>query len=70
MKVNDFLDFPVPEPKYKIPITKSAEEPRTDPGFSSGIDPARCYFRHSRAGGQEEDLSFLFFDAAVLARNL
>jgi hypothetical protein len=32
MKVNDFLDFPVPEPQYKIPITKSAEEPRTDPG--------------------------------------
>lgn len=27
MKVNDFLDFPVPEPQYKIPITKSAEEP-------------------------------------------
>ncbi|GAL98513.1 hypothetical protein ATR1_284c0002, partial [Acetobacter tropicalis] len=21
MKVNDFLDFPVPEPQYKIPIT-------------------------------------------------
>ncbi|GAN88775.1 hypothetical protein Gain_1053_001 [Komagataeibacter intermedius TF2] len=62
MKVNDFLDFPVPEPKYKIPITKSAEEP--------GIDPARCYFRYSYAGGQEGDLSFLFFDAAVLARNL
>lgn len=29
MKVNDFLDFPVPEPQYKIPITKSAEEPNT-----------------------------------------
>lgn len=30
MKVNDFLDFPVPEPKYKIPITKSAEEPHLE----------------------------------------
>ncbi|GBQ43710.1 transposase [Komagataeibacter europaeus LMG 18890] len=27
MKVGDFQDFPVPEPQYKIPITKSAEEP-------------------------------------------
>lgn len=26
MKVNDFQDFPVPEPQYKIPITKSAGE--------------------------------------------
>ncbi|WP_146008537.1 hypothetical protein [Komagataeibacter saccharivorans] len=28
MKVGDFQDFPVPEPQYKIPITKSAEEPK------------------------------------------
>ena len=26
MKVKDFQDFPVPELQYKIPITKSAEE--------------------------------------------
>ncbi|OUI98233.1 hypothetical protein HK15_14070 [Acetobacter orientalis] len=26
IKVNDFQDFPVPEPQYKIPITKSAGE--------------------------------------------
>ncbi|NHN86178.1 hypothetical protein GOB93_16230 [Acetobacter musti] len=49
MKVNDFLDFPVPEPQYKIPITKSAEEPY----FVRNKEPSVGLFSDLLEGGSD-----------------
>ncbi|PYD56248.1 hypothetical protein CFR75_11835, partial [Komagataeibacter xylinus] len=46
MKVGDFQDFPVPEPQYKIPITKNAEEPGQGRAITIFHPPHRAT-RHS-----------------------